>query len=78
MDGVRRISIFIIFLAVLAIFTGAVAAADWNVSVGSSIQSVVDNASENDTIIVNDNNGTAYTYTENLVINKKNKFTFCF
>ena len=78
MGGVRRISIFIIFLAVLAIFTGAVAAADWNVSVGSSIQSVVNNASENDTIIVNDNNGTAYTYTENLVINKKNKFTFCF
>ena len=71
MSGVTRISVFIIFLALLVIFTGAVAAVDWNVSAGSSIQTVINSASENDTIIVNDNNGTAYNYTENVVINKK-------
>ena len=71
MSGVKRISVFIIFFAVLTIFTGAVTAADWNVSAGDSIQTVINSASANDTITVNDNNGTAYTYTENVVINKK-------
>lgn len=71
MGGVRRITAFIIFLAVLAISNGAVSAGNWTVNPGDSIQSAVNNASANDTIIVNDNNGTAYTYTENVVINKK-------
>ncbi|BDZ71965.1 chitobiase/beta-hexosaminidase C-terminal domain-containing protein [Methanobacterium petrolearium] len=50
---------------------GVVSAANLTVSAGDSIQSAVNSASENDTIIVNDDNGTNYTYTENVVINKK-------
>lgn len=53
------------------LFMGAVSAADWTVNPGGSIQSAINNSSANDTIIVNDNNGAAYIYTENLVINKK-------
>ena len=57
------------FLMLISIM-GTVSAANYTVNPGDSIQSAIDNASSNDTIIVNDNNGSAYTYTENLVINK--------
>jgi parallel beta-helix repeat protein len=50
---------------------GAVSAANWTVNPGSSIQSAINNASTNDTILVKDNNGTAYTYNEVISINKK-------
>ncbi|BDZ68575.1 NosD domain-containing protein [Methanobacterium ferruginis] len=70
MSNVSKFSFGILFLVVLLFFCGAVSAAEWNVSVGDSIQSVVDSASSGDSIIVNDNNGSAYTYTENIVINK--------
>jgi hypothetical protein len=61
---------FLIFFLVLIVFLGAVSAAEWNVGAGDSIQTVINNASENDTIIVNDNNGSAYVYNENVVIDK--------
>ncbi|MEL7671183.1 right-handed parallel beta-helix repeat-containing protein [Methanobacterium sp.] len=60
------ISMFLMLISI----TGTVSAANHTVNPGNSIQSVINNASSNDTIIVNDNNGSAYTYTENLVINK--------
>ncbi|CEL25988.1 hypothetical protein MB9_2377 [Methanobacterium formicicum] len=71
MSGLKRILGVMVFFVVLAFFMGVVAAADWNVSAGSSIQSVINGASDNDTVLVNDNNGTACTYTENLVVNKR-------
>jgi len=60
------LSLFLILISI----TGTVSAANLTVNPGDSIQSVINNASSNDTIIVNDNNGSAYTYTENVVINK--------
>mgnify|MGYP005837940291 CR=1 FL=1 len=59
-----------VFLALISVM-GTVSAANWTVNPGDSIQSIINNASSNDTIIVNDNNGSAYTYTENIVIDKK-------
>lgn len=61
-----------IFLILILCFLsiGTASAANWTVNPGSSIQSVINNASCNDTVIVNDNNGSDYTYTENVVINK--------
>ncbi|NYB51585.1 MAG: right-handed parallel beta-helix repeat-containing protein [Methanobacteriaceae archaeon] len=50
---------------------GTVSAANLTVSPGGSIQAAVNNASSGDIIIVSDNNGSAYTYTENVIINKK-------
>ena len=41
MSGVTRISVFIIFLALLVIFTGAVAAVDWNVSAGKLVDEIL-------------------------------------
>jgi len=67
---IKNILSIIGILVICTLFMGAVSAADWTVNPGDSIQSAINNASNNDTIIVNDNNGTAYTYTENLVINK--------
>jgi predicted outer membrane repeat protein len=61
---------FLTFFAILLMLNGAVSAANVTVNPGDSIQSAIDNAYDNDTIIVNDNNGSAYTYTENVVINK--------
>ncbi|MCZ3365636.1 MULTISPECIES: NosD domain-containing protein [Methanobacterium] len=62
-----------VFLILVLCFlsVGTVSAANLTVNPGGSIQSVIDNASSNDTITVNDNNGSAYTYNENIVINKK-------
>ena len=37
---------------------------------GDNIQSAVDNATSGDTITIYDNNGSSYTYNENLIINK--------
>lgn len=51
--------------------TGVVSAADLTVNPGDNIQSVINSASNNDTITINDNNGNAYTYTENIIIDKK-------
>jgi len=45
------------------------AAAEWNVTPGGSIQTAINYAGENDTINVK-NNGTPYTYYENVVVNK--------
>ncbi|MGB9937641.1 MAG: right-handed parallel beta-helix repeat-containing protein [Methanobacterium sp.] len=66
----KNILVVTSFFVVLFLFTGAVSAANWTVNPGDSIQSVIDNASNNDMIIVNDNNGSAYTYNENIIINK--------
>jgi len=62
-----------VFLILVLCFlsVGTVSAANLTVNPGGSIQSVIDNASSNDTITVNDNNGHVYTYNENIVINKK-------
>lgn len=60
------LSLFLILISI----NGTVSAANLTVNPGDSIQSVINNASSNDTIIVNDNNGSVYTYTENVVINK--------
>lgn len=61
-----------VFLILVLCFlsVGTVSAANLTVNPGGSIQSVINAASSNDTIIVNDNNGSAYTYTGNLIINK--------
>ena len=70
MMNIKKILMLTIFLAIFAMFTGTVSAANWTVNPGDNIQSTVDQASSTDTIIVNDDNGTAYTYNENIVINK--------
>ncbi|BDZ72111.1 right-handed parallel beta-helix repeat-containing protein [Methanobacterium petrolearium] len=58
-----------IFLMIIS-FNGTVSAANLTVNPGSSIQAAVNNASNGDIIIVNDDNGSAYTYTENIIVNK--------
>ena len=70
MANVKTFLALTTFFAVFLMFSGAVSAANVTINPGDSIQSAIDNASDNDTIIVNDNNGSAYTYTENVVINK--------
>jgi len=70
MVNVKKFLICISFLAMVFLFSGAVSAANLTVNPGDSIQSTVNTASNNDIITVNDNNGTAYTYNENVVINK--------
>ncbi|BDZ72064.1 hypothetical protein [Methanobacterium petrolearium] len=69
-----RFRLFLVFLGVIFLFSvfGSVSAANvnWTVNPGSSIQAAVNNASNGDIIIVNDANGSAYTYTENIIINK--------
>ena len=70
---INRKSYFaLVFMFGLALFLtiSGVSAATWTVNPGENIQSVINNASSNDTIVVNDNNGSAYTYTGNLVVNK--------
>jgi hypothetical protein len=71
MDKLRLTLIFLGFMG-LVLFSGVVSAANvnWTVNPGDSIQAAVNNASSGDIILVNDNNGSAYTYTENVVINK--------
>jgi ATP-dependent Zn protease len=71
MSKFNGVLVIFCFLVVLSIFTGVASAATWTVNPGDSIQSVVDNASDNDTVIINDDNGSAYTYSENVVVNKK-------
>gem|GEM_PF-6691696 len=48
-----------IFLILILCFLsiGTVSATNWTVNLGDSIQGVIDNASSNDMVIVNDNNG---------------------
>jgi len=56
---------------VLILMSSAVSAANYTVNPGGSIQAAVNNASNDDTILVKANNGTAHTYKENVVINKR-------
>ncbi|NYB52466.1 MAG: right-handed parallel beta-helix repeat-containing protein [Methanobacteriaceae archaeon] len=66
------LSIIMLFsFFVLISISGTVSAANLTVNPGGSIQAAVNNASSGDIITVNDNNGSAYTYTENVIINKK-------
>lgn len=58
-----------IFLMIIS-FNGTVSAANLTVNPGSSIQAAVNNASNGDIIIVNDDNGSTCTYMENIVVNK--------
>ncbi len=66
-----KIIMILISLAIIVVFSGTVSAGNWTVNPGESIQAAVNSASSNDTIFVNDNNGSNYTYNENVVINKK-------
>lgn len=76
MDKNHKNFVLIGFCIILILmFTGAVSAANWTVNPGNSIQLVINNASSNDTILVNNNNGNAYTYQENIVVNKKLNIT---
>mgnify|MGYP001234684988 CR=1 FL=1 len=54
MSKFNGVLVIFCFLVVLSIFTGVASAATWTVNPGDSIQSVVDNASDNDTVIIND------------------------
>ncbi|MDO9044138.1 MAG: right-handed parallel beta-helix repeat-containing protein, partial [Methanobacteriaceae archaeon] len=71
MKNLKPILILLSFFAILVLFTSGVSAANWTVNPGDNIQSAINNASENDTVTINDNNGTDYIYNENVVINKK-------
>lgn len=51
----------IFFVTIFVMSMGAASAANWTVNPGSSIQNAINNASTNDTILIKDNNGTAYT-----------------
>ncbi|EKQ55006.1 MAG: parallel beta-helix repeat (two copies) [Methanobacterium sp. Maddingley MBC34] len=60
------------FMAVFSVL-GTISAANvnWTVNPGDSIQAVVNNASAGDYITVNDDDGSEYIYTENIILNKK-------
>lgn len=67
----KQVLLILIMLIFIFTFCGAVSAAEWNVNPGQSIQSVINNnATNGDTITVNDPTGNGSTYKENLVINK--------
>ena len=70
MRNIKKILAFTTFLVIFVMFTGVVSATTYTVNPGTTIQSVINKAASNDTITVNDKNGTAYTYKENIVINK--------
>ena len=68
----KQALITIITTMFIVIFAGTVSAADWTVNPGDNIQTTIDGAADDDTITVNDNAGTAHTYNQNIVINKRN------
>ena len=62
----------LLLLALALVFcVGTVSAVDYTVNPGGSIQDVITAAADDDQITVNDDNGTPYTYTENIVIDKR-------
>lgn len=54
MMNIKKILMLTIFLAIFAMFTETVSAANWTLNPGDNIQSTVDQASSTDMIIVND------------------------
>lgn len=53
-------AVVLILFVMILVSIGSVTASNWTVNPGGSIQSAINNASVNDTIIVSDNNGTTY------------------
>jgi hypothetical protein len=70
MKNITKILAFISLFAIVVMFTGAVSAADYDGNLGDSIQTAVNNTHNGDTIIVNDDNGSAYTNTDNSIVDK--------
>lgn len=69
----KKQTLITVFTALfILIFAGTVSAADWTVNPGDNIQTAIDGAGDDDTITVNDDAGAAYTYTQNILINKRN------
>jgi hypothetical protein len=68
---IKNIFVYTFLMCLCLISLQSVDAADITVNPGHSIQSAVDQASNGDTIIVNDDNNNPYTYKESIVINKK-------
>lgn len=62
----------LLLISVSIFLSGSSHATEWNIYPGNNIQTYIDSAAVNDTIIVNDNNGSEYTYQENLIVNKEN------
>lgn len=67
---IKKLILTSIIFIFIFIMIASSSAAEWNVTTGDKIQSVIDNAADNDVIIVNDNNGSEAIYNENIVINK--------
>ena len=68
----KHITFLIFILLSLIFFINGVNAAEINVLPGESIQNAINNASENDSINVYDNNSSETIYIENINITKKN------
>ncbi len=67
----NKVIIYIIFMGICLISLQSINAANITVHPGDSIQSAVDQASNEDYITVYDNNNNPYTYKESVSINKK-------
>jgi hypothetical protein len=70
MNNLMKILAFISLFAIVILFTGAVSAANYAGSPGNNVQIIANNTHNNDSIIVNDNNSSVYTNTENITVNK--------
>ncbi len=70
MKTIRGVLILISFIVMIFMFSGSVSAANYTVNPGDNIQSVINNATNNSVITVNNNNGSKYTYNVNLILNK--------
>ncbi len=68
---IKKIFFYTFFIGICLFSLQSTNAATITVNPGQSIQSAVNQASNGDTIIVNDNNNQSYTYKESVTINKK-------
>lgn len=69
MDNLMKILAFIIFFAILTVFTGVVSAANLAVNPGDSIQAIIDNVSNKDTVVTTGNNITNSQISDELTVN---------
>lgn len=71
MNKLLKILAFLIIFVAAIMFTEPVSAVNWTVNPENSVQSVINNTSDNNRIIINDNNDSTNIYFENSIVNKK-------
>lgn len=70
MNKLLKILAFLIIFVAAIMFTEPVSAVNWTVNPENSVQSVINNTSDNNRIIINDNNDSTNIYFENSIVNK--------